>query len=67
MVEKTHVRAEKANLLYRNLICDTGVSPGSNFHKHFIARNGKILGQFPSQVSPQSPVLRREIKTAVGH
>ena len=53
MVEKTHVRDEKANLLYRNLIRERGVSPGWNFHKYLIGRDGKILGQFPSQVNPE--------------
>ena len=51
MFEKTHVRGEKANQLYRSLTRETGVSPGWNFHKYLIGRDGKVLGQFPSQVS----------------
>ena len=66
MFEKTHVRGEKANQLYRNLTRETGVSPGWNFHKYLIGRDGKVLGQFPSQVSPESTVLRRAIKRAIG-
>lgn len=66
MFEKTHVSGEKANQLYRNLARETGVSPGWNFHKYLIGRNGKVLGQFPSQVSPESTVLRRAIKRAIG-
>lgn len=66
MFEKTHVSGEKANQLYRNLARETGVSPGWNFHKYLIGRNGKVLGQFPSQVSPESPILRRAIQRAIG-
>ena len=66
MFEKTHVRGEKANQLYRNLTRETGVSPGWNFHKYLIGRDGKVLGQFPSQVSPESTVLRRAVKRAIG-
>ena len=66
MFEKTHVRGEKANQLYQNLTRETGVSPGWNFHKYLIGRDGKVLGQFPSQVSPESPILRRAIQRAIG-
>ena len=65
MFEKTHVSGEKANQLYQNLARETGVSPGWNFHKYLIGRNGKVLGQFPSQVSPESPILRRAIQRAI--
>ncbi len=65
MFEKTHVRGEQANQLYRNLIRETGVSPGWNFHKYLIGRDGKVLGQFPSQVRPESTVLRRAIQRAI--
>ena len=66
MFEKTHVSGEKANQLYQNLARETGVSPGWNFHKYLIGRHGKVLGQFPSQVSPESPILRRAIQRAIG-
>ena len=66
MFEKTHVSGEKANQLYQNLARETGVSPEWNFHKYLIGRSGKVLGQFPSQVSPESPILRRAIQRAIG-
>lgn len=67
MFEKTHVRGDNANLLYQNLIRDTGISPGWNFHKYLIGKDGKVLDQFPSHVTPESPVLRRAIQRALSN
>ena len=66
MFEKTHVRGDKANQLFKNLTRETGVGPGWNFHKYLVGRDGKVLGQFPSQISPESPILRRAIQRAIG-
>ena len=66
MFEKTHVLGENANPLYRSLILESGVSPGWNFHKYLIGRDGKIIEQFPSHVRPESPKLRDAIKRAIG-
>jgi glutathione peroxidase len=65
MFEKTHVRGERANPFYRNLIRKTGVSPGWNFHKYLIGKDGEVIGEFPSQVRPESPVLREAIRRAL--
>ena len=65
MFEKSHVRGEKANTLYRELMLETDTSPGWNFHKYLIGRRGEVLDQFPSHVAPNSPVLHRAIKQAL--
>tara|TARA_B100000900_G_scaffold280034_1_gene239572 strand:+ start:711 stop:1241 length:531 start_codon:yes stop_codon:yes gene_type:complete len=65
MFEKSHVRGEKANKLYRELTREMGASPGWNFHKYLIGRNGEVLDQFPSHVAPNSPILLRAIKKAL--
>lgn len=65
MFEKTHVRGENANPLFRKLILETGVSPGWNFHKYLIGKDGRVVGQFPSQVRPESVVLRKAIQRAM--
>lgn len=65
MFEKTHVRGGKANPLYQRLILESGVSPGWNFHKYLIDKDGTVLQQFPSHVRPESPLLRSAITRAL--
>lgn len=66
MFEKVHVIGPDATPLYRSLRASTGVEPGWNFHKYLIGRDGKVVANFPSKVTPQDPALvaaiEREIK-----
>ncbi|MEE7546356.1 glutathione peroxidase [Xanthomonas sp. Kuri4-1] len=66
MFEKVHVVGADATPLYRRLAADTGVAPGWNFHKYLIARDGRVVAQFPSKVRPDDPALlaaiERELK-----
>ena len=48
----------EATPLYRDLARLTGVAPGWNFHKYLIARDGRVVAQFPSKVRPDDPELR---------
>lgn len=54
MFAKTSVRAEDASPFYAHLIAATGSSPGWNFHKYLIDREGRVVASFPSQVAPAS-------------
>lgn len=66
MFEKVHVKGDEATPLYRELAKATGVSPGWNFHKYLIARDGTVVANFPSKVKPDDAALvaaiERELK-----
>jgi len=57
MVQKVVVTGPDATPLYRCLANATGVSPGWNFHKYLIGRDGGVVAQFPSKVTPDDPKL----------
>ncbi|MGH8089312.1 MAG: glutathione peroxidase, partial [Stenotrophomonas sp.] len=54
--------------LYQRLAAATGVQPGWNFHKYLLARDGRVVAQFPSKVTPDDPALvaaiERELSVA---
>ena len=66
MFEKVHVKGEEATPLYRELANSTSVSPGWNFHKDLIRRDGTVVANFASKVKPDDPALvaaiERELK-----
>ncbi len=66
MFEKVHVKGDETTPLYRELAKETGVSPGWNFHKYLIARDGTVVATFPSKVKPDDAALvaaiERELK-----
>lgn len=57
MFEKVHVKGEQTTPLYRSLAQATGVSPGWNFHKYLISRDGRVVANFSSKVKPDDPAL----------
>lgn len=57
MFQKVVVTGPEATPLYRSLATATGVSPGWNFHKYLISRDGRVAAQFPSKVTPDDPKL----------
>ena len=62
MFEKVQVRGSGANPLYAELAKSTGESPGWNFHKYLIDRDGKVVASFGSRTSPDDPKLVAEIE-----
>lgn len=57
MFEKVHVLGAEATPLYQRLTTATGVAPGWNFHKYLVARDGRVVAQFPSKIKPDDPAL----------
>ena len=57
MFEKTRVRRDVADPLYRALGQLAGEYPRWNFHKYLIDRDGRLAGSYPSQVRPESSTL----------
>ena len=68
MFEKVHVKGPDATPLYRELAAKTGVSPGWNFHKYLIGRDGQVVANFSSKVKPDDTELlaaiERELKAS---
>lgn len=65
MFSKSVVKGAQANPLYTALAKATGQSPGWNFHKYLIDRNGKVVASFASKVEPDSPPLIAAIEKAL--
>lgn len=65
MFQKVKVTGPDATPLYQRLTAATGVAPAWNFHKYLIGRDGKVIGQFPSKVTPDDPALARAIEAAL--
>jgi glutathione peroxidase len=66
MFASTVVTGEGANPLYSELIKATGNQPKWNFNKYLIDRNGKVIGYYPSKVTPEDPALVGKIEQALG-
>lgn len=68
MFEKVHVIGPETTPLYRALTQATGVAPGWNFHKYLISRDGRVVANFPSKITPDDPALvaavERELKAS---
>jgi glutathione peroxidase len=61
MVGKTTVKGTDANPFYRQLAAITGSTPGWNFHKYLISRDGAKVAAFDSQVTPEDAALLKKI------
>jgi len=57
MFQKVVVTGPEATPLYRSLATATAVSPGWNFHKYLIRRDGRVVAQVPSKGTPDDPKL----------
>lgn len=63
MFAKTHVRGSDANPLFKQLAQLTGDTPGWNFHKYLISRDGRQVMSFGSQIAPESKTLTEAVET----
>jgi glutathione peroxidase len=59
MTEKASVKGVNATPFYRWAATTLGQdnTPGWNFHKYLVGRDGRLVAAFPSKVTPQSPEL----------
>jgi len=65
MFSKTTVKGASANPLFVSLGQATGKSPGWNFHKYLVDRQGRAVGSFDSNVAPTSAALVAGIEKAL--
>jgi glutathione peroxidase len=57
MFEKVQVKGRGATPLYQRLRASTGESPGWNFHKYLVDREGRVVASYGSKVKPGDPAL----------
>ena len=65
MFAKSVVSGSNPNPLYVNLIKITGKAPAWNFHKYLIDRNGKVVDNFGSKVTPTDKQLVGAVEKAL--
>jgi glutathione peroxidase len=65
MFEKSVVTGRSANALYLDLAQATGKSPGWNFHKYLVDRQGKVRASYASETTPQDARLVADLKKAL--
>jgi glutathione peroxidase len=65
MFAKTSV-APGASALYDDLAKATGKRPEWNFHKYLIARDGRKIASFPSDVEPESAAFVAKVEELLG-
>ncbi len=61
---KVSTKGNGQSPVYRFLSADWG-EPKWNFHKYLIGKDGKVIKAFPSNIDPDSPVLRAAIDAAL--
>jgi glutathione peroxidase len=65
MFSKSSVKGPNANPFYSALTKASGKAPEWNFNKYLIDRDGKIIGFYPSEVTPQNKTLVAAIEKAL--
>lgn len=65
MLDKTTVVGPRRNAFYAQLFQATQAAPQWNFHKYLIARDGKTVRSFASEVEPGSRTLASAIEAAL--
>lgn len=65
MLEPSHVKGSNANALFKKLADVTGQEPGWNFNKYLVSVDGRSVTHFPSNVTPASETLRKQVKSAI--
>jgi glutathione peroxidase len=65
MFGKTVVKGAGRNAFYEQLAKATGAVPQWNFHKYLVARDGRAVRSFASEVEPGSAALTSAIEAAL--
>ncbi|MEQ1868678.1 MAG: glutathione peroxidase [Vicinamibacterales bacterium] len=65
LFEKVVTRLDPAQSPVYGFLWRSGFLPAWNFSKYIVDKNGQIAGFFPSNVTPDSPVLREAITKAL--
>ena len=63
MYEKTRVKGDNIDPLYRSLINASGSKPRWNFHKYLVDRQGRVVESYSSLTDPLSETLISKIES----
>ncbi len=62
MMEKSSVKKESANPVFKQLIAETGEAPEWNFHKYLVSRDGYTVQSFPAMMQPDDPKFLQAVE-----
>jgi glutathione peroxidase len=62
MMEKSGVKRENANPIFKQLIAATGEAPEWNFHKYLVSRDGNTVQSFPALMQPDDPKFMQAVE-----
>ncbi|MBI5279942.1 MAG: glutathione peroxidase [Burkholderiales bacterium] len=62
MFGASSVRGDDANPLFKQLAAQSGTAPKWNFYKYLVARNGKVVGQWGSNTTPEDKAFVAEVE-----
>jgi glutathione peroxidase len=62
MFAKVSVKGDEAHPLFSGLIEASGQAPGWNFHKYLLDRDGQVVANYNSRVTPEDRKLRSDIE-----
>lgn len=65
MFTKSSVAGKDANPLHAQLAKITGTTPKWNFYKYLIDREGKVVGTYPSRVTPTDKAFVGDVEKAL--
>jgi glutathione peroxidase len=65
MFAKSSVSGAAPNALHAELARLTGAAPKWNFHKYLLDRNGKVIHNYPSKITPDDKKLVADIESAL--
>jgi glutathione peroxidase len=64
MFEKVKTKGDGQSPVYAFLTASNG-EPKWNFHKYLVGKDGQVIHNFPSKVTPDSPELKAAIDAAL--
>ena len=62
MFATSSVKGSKANNFYKELIKESGIEPGWNFHKYLIGRDGTV-SSFDTKIEPDNSEFVASVKS----
>ncbi len=65
MVSESHVRGPDANSFYAWLTKESGHEPQWNFNKYLVDANGKVVGAYPSHVTPMNDDFQKTLQDSL--
>lgn len=65
MMNESSVRGPGANAFFKWLAAESGHTPQWNFNKYLVSADGRVIGAYPSHVTPLNDTLEKAIQQAL--